>query len=714
MANSGINLAKAYVQIIPSANGMGNMLTEELGGEVERSGSSTGERFASGFGKVAAVVGKAALAGITAAAAGVVALTKQAVESYADYEQLVGGMDTLFGDSSQRVQQYASEAYKTAGLSANEYMETVTNFSAALISSLDGDTKAAADAANTAIIDMADNANKMGTSMESIQDAYRGFAKQNYTMLDNLSLGYGGTKTEMERLLADAQELTGIEYDISNLNDVYEAIHVIQTEMGITGTTAKEASSTISGSISSLKASWENLLTGLADKDADLSQLIQNVVDSAKIAFGNLLPVIVQSLQGISQLVMEIAPMIVEEIPGFIDTVLPALLEAVTNLIGSVMAVLPDLLQVIAAQLPVFVSEMVSMLETNAPLLVEAAFIMVTTLANGIAESLPTLIPSIINIVLSVVQTILDNIGSLVDAAIAIITGLTTGILDALPILIDRVPEIIVSIVNVLVENLPKIILAAIEIINALTLGILDNLPVVIASILRLVADILQTLIDHLPEMMNSGMQIITTVADGLIQALPYLVSVIPDLIDALVAAFLDFDFAGLGNNIISGIASGIRGAGSTLISAMSSTAESALSSAKKKLGIHSPSTVFRDEVGKMLDLGMAEGITENEKSITDALNEISDMTSNALDSDLSVNITPTISQNINDIQNWTGADDIPNRFMQMEENIQKKLNEMGQSHSGDIVLPIYIGTELLDERIIKASEIQALRTGGR
>ena len=667
--SKGMTLANAYVQIMPSAEGIKERIEELVGKEIEESGESSGHRFASGFGKVAPVIGKAALAAIGAAATGVIALTKQAVDSYADYEQLVGGMDTLFKDSSYQIQQYASEAYQTAGLSANEYMTTVTSFSAALISSLDGDTAAAAKAANTAIVDMADNANKMGTSMESIQNAYQGFAKQNYTMLDNLALGYGGTKTEMERLLVDAEKLTGIKYDISNLSDVYEAIHVIQMEMGITGTTAEEAASTISGSMSSLKASWQNLLTGIADKDADLSQLVQNVVDSAKTAFGNLLPVIMQSLSSIGQFVKEVAPMIVKELPGLIDTVLPALLEAVTNLLESVFEVLPSLLQTVAGQLPAFINDIVNMLELNAPLLIGAALVMVSTLASGIGDSLPTLIPSVINIVLSIVQTILDNVDNLIDAALAIITGLTTGLMDALPILIEKAPEIIVSIVDVLIKNLPKILLASYEILFTIVNGILENFPYLVASILRLVLGIVETIVDNLPYMIEMGTEISISILNGLIEAAPSIITYIPVLINEIVKIFSEFDFASLGRNMISGIASGIKNSISSLTSSMRNAVDSALGSTKNRLGIHSPSTVFRDEIGKMLDLGMAEGIEGNSGVIANALNEISDMTANALDTDLSVDITETMSRNTHDIsQNWSESND---------DQIADKLNQL-------------------------------------
>ena len=269
---------------------------------------------------------KAATVALGAAVTGVAALSTAAVNSYGEYEQLVGGVETLFKDSSAVVMEYATNAYKTAGLSANEYMTTVTSFSASLLQSLGGDTEQAAQMADMAITDMSDNVNKMGYTMESVQNAYNGFAKQNFTMLDNLKLGYGGTKEEMERLLSDAEKLSGIEYDVSSYADIVSAIHIIQTEIGITGTTALEASTTIQGSISSMKSAWENLVTGLADDNADMSQLVGNVVDSAKTVAQNIIPVMETAISSIGQMITELAPVIGTELPGLIMQVLPSLL----------------------------------------------------------------------------------------------------------------------------------------------------------------------------------------------------------------------------------------------------------------------------------------------------------------------------------------------------------------------------------------------------
>ena len=320
--------------------------------------------------KAAVVVGT----GVTSAATAIGTLAKKATDSYATYEQMTGGIETLFGAQGMSLKEYASsvgktvneckgqyemlqraqstamknagEAYKTAGLSANEYMATVTSFAASLKQSTKNEEEAA-KSANQAVIDMADNANKMGTNMQDIQNAYQGFAKQNYTMLDNLKLGYGGTKEEMQRLLADAEKISGVKYDMSNLNDVYSAIHVVQTELGITGTTAKEASTTIEGSANAMKSAWENLLTGMGDKDADMNQLVKNFVDSAGTYVDNLIPVFTQAISSIGQVIEQLAPILAQELPKVIESLLPSLISAVGTLVAGLVAQLPSILQVL-------------------------------------------------------------------------------------------------------------------------------------------------------------------------------------------------------------------------------------------------------------------------------------------------------------------------------------------------------------------------------
>ncbi len=502
-------LAKAYVQIIPSAEGIQGKLTKIMDGEAGSTGKRAGDKFSSAFGSVAKAGMVAVGAGLAAASAAVVKIGKEAVEGYADFEQLVGGVETLFGTGGKALNEYAQEqgltmdeayvayqklldaqwavqdnankAFETAGLSANEYMETVTGFSAALISSLDGDTARAASVADQAIIDMADNANKMGSSMESIQNAYQGFAKQNYTMLDNLKLGYGGTKEEMARLLADATALSGVEYDLESYADIISAIHVIQDNLGITGTTAKEASSTISGSLSSMKAAWKNLLVGMADPNADLSGLIANVVQSAETAFGNILPVAEQALAGIASFVEQIAPMIAEKLPGLVEAVLPSILSAATTLVTALVEALPMLMQVLIDQGPVIINTLLGTILEMLPEIVTLGLTLLTSLAMGIADNLDELIPTVVDVVLQIVDTLTDpeTLGNLVDASIAIIIALAEGLIEALPRLIEKAPEIISDLVQALIDNVPKLFEAAVEMIAMLLKGLADNLPLI-------------------------------------------------------------------------------------------------------------------------------------------------------------------------------------------------------------------------------------------
>ena len=304
-------------------------------------------------GKAAVKAGKVIAAGVAAGTAAMGKLVKSALDGYADYEQLEGGVKKLFGEDAQKlVMEYAKNAYKTAGLSANEYMDTVTSFSASLISSLGNDTVAAAKYADIAITDMADNANTFGTSMEDIQNAYKGFSKQNYTMLDNLKLGYGGTQKEMERLLADASEISKVKYNISNFSDIIEAIHVIQEQQGIAGTTAKEAATTISGSLGMVKGAWGNLLSGLMDGNQDIDQLVGNLTDSVLTAADNIVPRLQTMAPRLVQAVQTLVSTLGPQLPGIINTILPGMVEAATTLITGLADVLPDLLGSIIDVLP--------------------------------------------------------------------------------------------------------------------------------------------------------------------------------------------------------------------------------------------------------------------------------------------------------------------------------------------------------------------------
>lgn len=410
-------------------------------GDAEKETKSFGSKVKSGIGSVAKGVGKgilalgkATVAGVAAAGTAAVAIGKQSLEAYANYEQLVGGVETLFKDNADIVQEYAANAYKTSGLSANEYMETVTGFSASLLQSLGGDTKKAAKLADTAITDMSDNANKMGTSMESIQNAYQGFAKQNYTMLDNLKLGYGGTKSEMERLLKDAEKISGVKYDISSYADVVEAIHVVQTEMGITGTTAEEASKTISGSVNATKAAWQNLLVGIADDNADIGKLVDNFVDSAVSAGSNLIPRIQKILDGAAKLVSVAAEKLLPVAVEAIMTNLPMLVNSAVSMVKTIVTTLTE---------PKTLSG-----------LIDAAVEILLTLGNGIVEVLPKLVPAVLMIITSIVEKLTepDTLHELVKASIDMIGEIATGLIDNLPALLDAAWELAKALAGELIH----------------------------------------------------------------------------------------------------------------------------------------------------------------------------------------------------------------------------------------------------------------------
>lgn len=440
---------------------------KDLGDEGDRTEGKLGKAF-SKMASAAVAVGKTIATGLAVASTAVVAVGKAAISSYADYEQLVGGVETLFDESSATVIANAQNAYKTAGMSANEYMETVTSFSASLLQSLGGDTKAAADKADMAITDMSDNANKMGTSIEMIQNAYNGFAKQNYTMLDNLKLGYGGTKEEMQRLLDDASKLSGIEYDISSYSDIVDAIHIVQNEMGITGTTAKEASSTISGSLASAKASWQNLLTGIADGNQDVGGLIAQFFDSIVTVADNIVPRIAQVMGTLPQLITDLVPKLLTKVSELIDILLPVVVDGAVSLLNAIVQVLPQLVTSILNALPTLISG----IEQVFYAIVDA----LPQLMTVICEALPVLIPQ------------------LVDALVNMIVYLATHIAEIIQPLIDNLPEIIIAIVNALMDNLPALIEGTVQ----LVIGIVQAIPQIIMALIEALPTVIQSILEGL------------------------------------------------------------------------------------------------------------------------------------------------------------------------------------------------------------------------
>ncbi len=573
--------------------------------EVGQKTSGLGEKLKSGL----ATAGKVAVAGVAAGATAIGALGTKAVAAYADYEQLVGGVETLFKDSQDQVMDYANNAYKAAGLSANEYMETVTSFSASLLQSLDGDTSAAADKANLAITDMSDNANKMGADMTSIQNAYQGFAKSNYTMLDNLKLGYGGTQAEMKRLLADAEKISGIKYDISSYADIVDAIHVVQTEMDITGTTAEEAASTIQGSFGMMKSAWQNLVTGMADPDQDLGVLVGNFTDSVVIAGNNLIPRIQELLPRIVEATTSLIGTVSEQLPAILGTLLPSLVEGATNLVTGLMAALPSVLSVLADVAPTVINTLVPALIELLPQITQTGIDVIVSLVQGIADALPQLIPAATDAIIKIVEVLTspENLGNLIDAALAIILALVDGLVDATPKLIAAVPDVITNLVTAIIANMPKILEAGVEITMALADGLIKALPELIAAIPNLILGIVQGIIDNLPEIIMAGPKIIAALATGLIEAIPDIVMVIPQLIRSIVDTFLSFDWGSIGKNIVDGIKNGFVNMWNSFKQTVENVFTGLVDGVKSFLGIASPSKVFAGIGGYMAE-GLGQG----------------------------------------------------------------------------------------------------------
>ena len=480
--------------------------------------------------KTAAKIGTAA---VSAAAAGVAYLTKKSVESYAEYEQLIGGVETLFKQSASKVEQYANNAFKTAGMSANDYMSTVTSFSASLLQSVGGDTDKAAEYANEAITDMADNANKMGTDIQMIQNAYQGFAKQNYTMLDNLKLGYGGTKEEMERLIKDAAKLdSSINANSLSFSNITKAIHVVQTQLGITGTTAKEAASTIQGSVSMMKAAWQNMLTGIADDTQDFDALVSNLVESVVTVADNVMPRIEQALNGIGMLIEGLAPVIGERLPSMIASVLPSLVSAAGSLVTSFVSALPGLMSAVDQVVPMIVQIIIETL----PLLAEAAVQIIISLVNGISSNLPSLMPAAVEMIIQIVNILTspDTLTALIEAAVAIIMALADGLIASLPQLISAAPVIVQNLVSALSNNAPLLIESAIQLIFALVDGIIANLPAVAASAMDIVLSLINGIMSLISYLIENGGQIIGGIVDGIKAALPNLVNAGKDVVNKI------------------------------------------------------------------------------------------------------------------------------------------------------------------------------------
>lgn len=515
-------MGKAYVQIIPSASGIKAKMQEILGDEMP-SGEEHGKGYASGL--VSAI--KTAIA-----AAGIGLALKNALTEGAALEQSLGGIETLFKGSADTVIENAKRAYQTAGVSANAYMENVTSFSASLISSLGGNTAKAAEVANTAMVDMSDNANKMGTDMQDIQNAYQGFAKQNYTMLDNLKLGYGGTKTEMQRLLADAQKLTGVKYNINNLSDVYNAVHAIQDNLGITGTTSKEAATTLSGSFASMKAAAQDF-AGYLTLGMDITPAIGNLVSTAStFLFGNLFPAL-----------------------------------------GNIFAALPGAIGMFVSTAGATIAQNFSLEMLNGAASSASEFI--NGLGQGLQQNIPVFLAQALPMVLQFSENIRANAGQLVNAGLNLIIQLAQGIADSLPTLITYIPQIVTNIAGIINDNAPKLLITAGTVIYTLVRGLIQAIPTLIANIPQIIQAIVSTFTAF--NWINLGKTVLTAIKNG-IDAMPEaLQSVASNAVNKIKSAFSG---GGIGN-IVSNVFNGVKSIISAGMNAAKSTVTGILDSIK-------------------------------------------------------------------------------------------------------------------------------------
>ena len=683
------DIGTAYVKIEPTAKGISKKITGEMGSVGEESGSSFGQ----GFAKVAGGIGKTIAGAIGVGSAAVGGILKSAVSEFANYEQLVGGVETLYGNAYASVEEYAEavgasaefaadtweayqnrqadvlanadEAYKTSGLSANEYMETVNGFAAALNSSLGEYAWQSANYADMAVTDMSDNANKMGSSMESIQNAYAGFAKGNFTMLDNLKLGYGGTKTEMERLLRTAEELEGFEegsLSIDNFADIVTAIHAVQEEMGITGTTAREASTTIQGSLSMTKAAWSNLMTGLGS-GADLTPLIENLVSSAETFAENLIPVVETALTGISTMIEQLAPVVADKLPALMDSVLPPLISAVTTLIIGLVESLPTILDVLIQALPGILEQVFNAIISVLP-----------TLVTLLAGAIPLLIDAAIMLMNAVIAALPEILQALFDAMPTVIQAICDGLVAAIPALVQGA----IMLVTLLLTHLPEIVVGLLEAGAQIIQAIIDGVMIAAPMLWDAIQNAVATILPQLQAWWSNLQTNVSSWLQQLIANIKHWLSQLPEQaaywVGAMIAKFINFlsqlpskaqqvwsnfitnlkafgqkmitegpkmasefgqklinklkelpsKLIQVGKDIVEGLKEGIKNAWDSLTGWIGDLCKNLIKGFQDNLDMHSPSKVFRDEVGHWIPLGIAEGIEDGIGAINSA---VADMT---------------------------------------------------------------------------------------
>lgn len=653
-------------------------------------------------------IAKGGLAVIGGSVAGVATtfgvMTKNALDSYASLEQNIGGIETLFKNSSQKVIDSAKNAYKTAGLSANAYMETVTSFSASLLQSLGNDTEKAADYADRAITDMSDNANKMGTSMEMIQNAYQGFAKQNYTMLDNLKLGYGGTKEEMARLVSDASKLTdvqnelGITVDENSLSfaNIVNAISVMQKHMGIAGTTAKEASETISGSIASAKGAFDNFLNGTGSPEA-LAESFVTAGKNVLKGLGEIVPRLLQTLPEVKKLIQEnLADSLSgDNVQKMVETGKNVVMSLINGMLGSIPSIIP-----VALNLIQFIANAIT---TNVPILLQKGYELLSNLVDGFVKAIPEALPKILDFIQGIGDKLAEAAPVMIQKGFELLQKLVEGIITAVPILIKRVPEIISTFANIINDNFPTILMKGVQLLGQLAMGLIQAIPTLIANIPQIISAIVDTLmafqwlslgkniiqflgngiksmigfvktagtnilngikgsIQNLPSALaNIGRTAMTGLGNVISSAIGFVKSAASNIVNAIVSAIaaIPGKMLSIGSNIVQGLWNGISDMTGWIIDKIGGFASSVVSSIKDFFGIHSPSKLMRDEVGKYLAQGIGIGFEKNipVKQMTKSMKKaVGDMQATALQvtstTPMTTNVaTKAVTNNYTDLQ---------------------------------------------------------------
>lgn len=671
---------------------------QDMNKELRASSEINMEKLKNGLKKVGDValevtktLGKVSMA-VGGALASVVSL---GVKSYAELEQNMGGVETLFGDSAEKVIENAKQAYKTAGVSANEYMAGVTSFSASLLQSLGGDTEKAADVADMAFRDMSDNANKFGSDMSSIQNAYQGFAKQNYTMLDNLKLGYGGTKTEMERLLSDAEKLSGKKYDIKNLNDVYEAIHVVQEELGVTGTTAEEAEKTISGSANAMKSAFDNFINGSGSPEA-LAETFSNFAVNIGTAFADLLPNIVS---GLTTVFSKLAPLL----DDILWEMLPHFLEQLSLLLTSIFNFIANNQQQISQTITMVINELIMFITQNLPSLIQAGIDILMALVNGIIGALPTLAAELPKLITTILEVLIQNIPAILNGAIQLLMAIVEAIPVIITELVNQLPTIVETIITTLLDNLPMLLDAAVQLFMALVKAI----PIIIIQLVKIaptiVTSIIKTLWDNRGKILEVGKKLLMTLKDGIVSYYSTLwgvVKKIPSTIKEKVSEGFS-KIKEIGTDVVKGIMEGITNSLDWIKNKLKEWVGNVTKFLKKIFKIGSPSKLMADEIGWWLGEGVGVGFTDAmddvEKQMAnsipvDALIKDVNGAMSSLTHGINSSINPTINPNITyDMNYQMMAKAMKDAMSDMEIALDDR--EVGKFVTKTITDEIYGGT---------------------